>query len=316
MTNSEITNLLTQLIFQWESEIVEFKRGKKEFSLSDIGKYFSAIANEANLRKHDFGWLIFGIDNQTRKIIGTDFKSGESDRIQAVSNQIAQGTQPSLTFRNIFEVASPEGKVIMFQIPAAPPGSPVAYNGHYYARAGESLVALGLDKLYEINHQETIVDWSAQIVNEASISDLDKTALLKAKHSFAKKMEGGVRNLTPQDVLDMNDEEFLTKARLLDGGKIPRATLLLLGKAESAYLLSPHPCSMVWSLEDNERAYEHFYPPFILATTELYKKIRNFQIRILPEDELVPIEVSKYNQRVVLEALHNCIAHQDYTKNA
>lgn len=53
----------------------------------------------------------------------------------------------------------------------------------------------------------------------------------------------------------------------------------------------------------------------MLNTTLLYQRIRNIQLRILPQDELLPIEVSKYNQEIVLEALHNCIAHQDYVRN-
>lgn len=88
-----------------------------------------------------------------------------------------------------------------------------------------------------------------------------------------------------------------------------------MGKAESAHLLSPHPAEITWKLEGTEKAYEHFRPPFLLSTTQLYRKIRNIQLRILPQDELAPIEVSKYDQKVVLEALHNCIAHQDYTRN-
>jgi ATP-dependent DNA helicase RecG len=73
---------------------------------------------------------------------------------------------------------------------------------------------------------------------------------------------------------------------------------------------------MTWKLEGVERAYEHFAPPFLLTTSQLYQRIRNIQLRLLPEDELLPIEVSKYDQRIVLEALHNCIAHQDYSRNA
>lgn len=52
-----------------------------------------------------------------------------------------------------------------------------------------------------------------------------------------------------------------------------------------------------------------------MNTTELYQKIRNIQLRILPEDQLLAMEVAKYDQKIVLEALHNCIAHQDYTRN-
>ena len=127
MNNNELLALLDNLIESWENEVVEFKRGKKEFSLSDIGKYFSAIANEANLRGHSFGWLVFGVDDKTRKIIGTDYKSKSSERIQAVSQQISQETQPTITFRNIFELQHSKGNVVMFQIPAAPKGSPISY---------------------------------------------------------------------------------------------------------------------------------------------------------------------------------------------
>lgn len=72
---------------------------------------------------------------------------------------------------------------------------------------------------------------------------------------------------------------------------------------------------MTWKLDGPERAYEHFGPPFLLSTTQLYQRIRNIQLRLLPQDELLPVEVSKYDQKIVLEALHNCIAHQDYSRN-
>jgi ATP-dependent DNA helicase RecG len=52
-----------------------------------------------------------------------------------------------------------------------------------------------------------------------------------------------------------------------------------------------------------------------LSTSWLYRRIRNIQLRLLPQDELLPIEVAKYDQKIVLESLHNCIAHQDYTRN-
>src|SRR3989338_2735142 len=73
---------------------------------------------------------------------------------------------------------------------------------------------------------------------------------------------------------------------------------------------------MTWKLEGEERAYEHFGLPFILTPSALYQKIRNIQLRILPENELVAIELAKYDQKIVLEALHNCIAHQDYSRNS
>ena len=52
-----------------------------------------------------------------------------------------------------------------------------------------------------------------------------------------------------------------------------------------------------------------------MTTTALYQRIRNIQIRILPDGQLLPVELAKYDQAIVLEALHNCIAHQDYRRN-
>src|SRR5690606_7713676 len=73
---------------------------------------------------------------------------------------------------------------------------------------------------------------------------------------------------------------------------------------------------MTWKLVGEEQAYEHFHPPFLLTATALAKRIRNVQIRLLPPDELIYREISKYDERSILEALYNCIAHQDYSKNS
>ena len=226
--------------------------------------------------------------------------------------QIAENTEPSITFRNIHELILSEGRVILFEIPPAPRGMPIAWKGHYYARAGESLTSLGLDKQDEIRQQTRLLDWSAQIVAEATTSNLDEKALLKAREFFAKKHSN---RLNPEEVMQWPLETFLDRAKLTFDGKLTRTSLLLLGKPESSYFLSPYPAQITWKLEGPEKAYEHFGPPFLLNTSELYRKIRNIQLRLLPDDQLLPVEVSKYDQRIVLEALHNCIAHQDYSRN-
>ena len=71
MTTEEMKTFLYSLLFNWEDEVVEFKRGGKGFSTGEIGEYFSALANEANLRCLPRAWLVFGVDNKTHKVIGT-----------------------------------------------------------------------------------------------------------------------------------------------------------------------------------------------------------------------------------------------------
>lgn len=124
-----------------------------------------------------------------------------------------------------------------------------------------------------------------------------------------------VNRFSAEEVLRWPIATFLDRARITQNGKITRAALLLLGKPESAYLLSPYPAQLTWKLDCEEKAYEHFAPPFLLNTTALYQKIRNIQLRLLPEYELISTEISKYDQRMILEALHNCIAHQDYRRS-
>ncbi len=311
MSASNLCTQLNQLIAAWESEVVEFKRAGDGFSTSEIGKYFSALANEANLRDCEQAWLIFGVDNKSRSVSGTDYRI-DKERLHSLKHQITQDTSPAVTFHEIHELSHEQGRVLMFEIPAAPQGMPIAWKGYYYARAGESLTHLGLDKLDTIRAQTGVVDWSVQVVADATIDHLDPQVLARAKSAFARKH---ANRFAEGEVAGWSDAVFLNRAKLTLGGKITRAALLLLGRAEAAHLLSPYPAQMTWKLEGPERAYEHFGPPFFLNTTALYQKVRNFQMRILPEDELLAIELAKYDQKIILEALHNCIAHQDYHRN-
>ena len=64
------------LRYHQENEVVEFKKAENNFDFDDLGKYFSALSNEANLRDKDFAWLVFGVHDKTREILGTSYKNG------------------------------------------------------------------------------------------------------------------------------------------------------------------------------------------------------------------------------------------------
>jgi ATP-dependent DNA helicase RecG len=311
MESKKLQELLTILISKWENEVIEFKQACMDYSTDKIGSYFSALANEANLRGIERAWLIFGVDNKSRAVVGSDYRLGH-DRLQSTKMQISQNTEPSITFRNIHELHDPKGRVVLFEIPAAPRGMPISWKGHYYARSGESLTHLGVDKLDEIRQQPGSTDWSAKLIPEARMAHLDEEALQKAREAFAHKY---ANRFPAEEVMKWPLPTFLNRAKLTQDGQLTRTAILLLGKQEAAYLLSPHPAQLTWKLEGPERAYEHFSPPFLLSTSALYRKIRNIQLRILPDDALLSVEIAKYDQKIVLEALHNCIAHQDYARN-
>ena len=310
MMPEQLQRQLDSLIAHWENECVEFKDANDNFPTPDIGKYFSALSNEANLRSREAGWLVFGVDNKTRKIIGSTYREN-SERLHSLKHQIAQGTDPSVTFREIHELRTPEGRVVLFEVPAAPRGIPIAWNGQHYARHGESLVARDLVKLDEIRKQGAADDWSAVVCPKATLADLDPEALARAREIFAAKY--GDR-IPPETIRAWDDATFLDHAKLTIQGNITRATLLLLGRTQSTHFLSPYVAELSWKLEGPELAYEHFHPPFLLETSRLFQRIRNLRLSFLPPGQLIPVDVSKYDQRIVLEAIHNCIAHQDYAR--
>ena len=310
LTQAKLQQQLDALIAGWENECVEFKAAGHDYDTSDIGKYFSALSNEANLRGRSSAWLIFGVENKTRAVTGTAYRP-DRERLHSLKQQIAQDTEPSTSFQEIHEFETPGGRVILFQIPPAPRGIPIAWKTHYYARNGESLGGLSLAKLDEIRGQCISEDWSAVVCPDAQLDDLFPEALTRAREIYAGKYSD---RIPLETIRTWTDAAFLEKARLALDGKLTRACLLLLGRPEAVRHLAPAVAEISWKLEGAELAYEHFHPPFLLATTAVYQRIRNLRLTLLPPGQMIPLELAKYDQRIVLEALHNCVAHQDYTR--
>ncbi len=293
-----------------ETEWVEFKEAKNNFDSDDLGRYFSALSNEACLKGKTCGWLVFGVRHKPRTVVGSQYRSHRPD-LDRLKQEVAAQTSQRLTFEEIHEVLMPQGRVVMFQIPAALRGMPTAWKGHFYGRDGESLGPLNLNEIEQIRAQAIREDWSAIIVESAGLADLDPDAILFAREQYREKHPQHASEVAAWD-----DVTFLNKAKVCVGGKVTRAALLLLGKEESAHLLSPAQSRITWVLKDEqnlEKDYRHFDQPLILAGNKVLAKIRNLTVRHLPSGTLFPQEVTQYDPWVIRETLHNCIAHQDYT---
>ena len=205
-----------------------------------------------------------------------------------------------------------EKTVWIFLIPKHRPRLPVYAHDKAWQRLDDSLVEMRAERLTAIlNEPNELVDWSAQTVPEATLDDLDPEALALARTKFKERH----RTAAFHDGIDgWEVSSFLDRAKLTANGRLTRTALLLLGKPSGAHFLSPHPAQITWKLEAEERAYEHFAPPFLLTTTQVLHRIRNIKHKLFPSNQLLATEVMKYDTRVILEALHNCLAHQDYTR--
>jgi ATP-dependent DNA helicase RecG len=295
-----------------ETEWVEFKESSVDFEL--IGKYVSALSNEANLNGKPKGWLIFGVtDKYPRKIVGSKYCETPPG-LDKLKRNISQHTNHGLTFEAIHEVITAEGRVVMFQIPPATRGIPTEWKGRIYGRVHDSLEPLTLNELERIRDQGATLDWSARVCEKATIADLDPTSIAFARQEYKKKNPH-----LAADVDVWSDGEFLNRAGLCTEGKITNTAILLLGKSTSMHLLSPAIGQITWILKDAsgvERDYAHFGLPLILAIGRVFEKIRNLTVRHMTGETLFPLELSQYDSWVMREILHNCIAHQDYLQGA
>lgn len=310
METQKLKKLLKELIrLPSENEWVEFKMNN--FEPQSIGEYISALSNSSCLHWKEFGYLVFGIEDETHAVKGTTFKPKETKKgNEELENWLAHNLNPRIDFE-IFEFEYEGKNIVIFRIDPARSG-PVRFRSVGYIRVGsyKKKLADHPEKERKIWSVTSNMDWSAQICEGATIEDLEPEAIDKAKLEYKNKNPDKA-----DDVDEWDSTTFLNKAMVTIQGKITRTAIILLGKEESEHFISPSVAKMSWILKDEGNTaldYEHFGPPFILNTELILNKIRNLKYRYLPDNTLFPIEITKYEPYVIREALHNCIAHQDY----
>lgn len=306
----QLKEKIAHMVESSESEVIEFKEARTNYSFNDIGKYFSALSNEANLRGLQEAWLIFGISDEGR-YVGTNFR--KQGNLQSLKKEIVNGTNERLTFLEIYEVTIEKCRVIAFQIPPAIQGIPTTWQGSAYAREHESICPLPMNKV-DLIRSQIGMDWSKEIVENAGMEDLDENAVRKARELFSKRQND--RKKAQEILKKLSDIEVLNKAGITIKGKITRTALLLLGKEESKHFFDGFIPRITWTLYDAKnsvKAYEHFDLPMLLAVDKVYAKIRNEKYRyIAGQQTLFPDEVNQYEPELIKEVINNCIAHQDY----
>ena len=314
MTEKELQNYLIHN-FPIENEKCEWKEFKSlKNSVAgkegdDIVSYISAIANMQG------GHLVIGVKDETLEIVGIQDFAGYS--INDIRYRI-NGNCTNLDIEKFsveeFKTSDTDKTIWIFKIPKHQFRLPVYAHKKTWQRIDDNLVAMTKSRLDAILTEIKInEDWSKEIINDASIDDLDTEAIKKAKIEFIK------RNPKYSDEIGKwSDVDFLNKAKITIKGKITRTALILLGKEEAEHYLNST-VKIRWnlkSLDNQDKDYEIFSIPFLLNIDELYKKIRNLKYRYLREGTLFPDEVLRYEPFIIRESLNNAIAHQDYTKGA
>ena len=306
-----------------EKATVEFK---SNWELPhDIGQYISALANSAALSGHDRAWLVWGVNDASRAVTGTVFDPFTQKAKEGANQSLIMWLQVMLEPRAEFcfhEVQYLQHRMVMLEIHPAR-SAPVAFQGVRYVRVDSHKV-----KLADYPDKEARLwamlgnkeDWSGALVPGATLNDLDASAIEMARLRFTEfltRSEPDASRHEPirVEVANWDDATLLNKAHITKQGRITRAALLLLGKDEAAHFLAPADTKISWVLRDAHNATVTSLPfgiPFLLATERVYARIRNVTLDHMPDGTLFPTPVPQYDPWVLREALHNCVAHQDY----
>lgn len=270
----------------------------------DLVSYVSALANMNG------GCIVIGVQDKTLAVTGIQDLADYTP--ENIVHRVLGKTPglPSVGLHVEVLQTSDTGAIVwLVHVPRHAPRQPVQAHDKAWQRDGDSLVELRPDRLRGIL-TELIAgqDWSAEIVPGATLADLDPAAIAKAREKFAAKHQ---QEHWAAEITDWSSEEFLDKAKITRHGRITRTALLLLGTPQSVGLLPNSTAEITWKVPD-ERIAKHFGPPFLLTTTEVGQHIRNPNIKLFPATELLAIELPRYDIKVILEGLHNCLAHQDY----
>jgi len=274
----------------------------------DLVSYVSALANMEG------GCVVIGAQDKT--LVPTGIQDFADYTLENVVHRVL-GKTPGLPSMGLnvqaLQARDTEAVVWLVHVPRHAPREPVLAHDKAWQRDGDSLVELRDDRRRAILAEHLAgEDWSAAVVPDATLDDLDEAAIAKARDKYFEKHQ---REPWAAQVSQWSAEKLLDKIGLTIHGRITRAALLLLGRPERATaLLSPHPVEMTWKLAA-ERVAEHFHPPFLLTTTALAQRIRNPNIKLFPANELLAVTLPRYDTNtVLLEGLHNCLAHQDYAQ--
>ncbi|MBR1414214.1 MAG: putative DNA binding domain-containing protein [Bacilli bacterium] len=108
---------LKEIIKQkYENEYIEFKHNWKD--KDGIGEYISAISNSAAIHGVDYGYLIWGIDDNTHEIVGTNFNPDMDVNGEPLKHYLARNLIPSIDF-NFDELVIDNKKLVVLTIPSA-----------------------------------------------------------------------------------------------------------------------------------------------------------------------------------------------------
>lgn len=263
--------------------------------------YVTALCNEGG------GALVIGMhDKFPHKVTGTKQCEGELGDLEA---RIYRDTAIRTT---IYELYEEDKRVLIIEVPGRPAGRVFKFEDVTLMRVGEELKPMSDEVLLKIL-QEQEPDFSQQICEKLTISDLDLRALEIMKEKYALK-QNNPRFRT------LSNQQILIDLELLKDGKLTNAALILLGKEDVIKKYLPQ-CAIMLEYRNTESQIHFdnrcsFQKAFFVLIDELWQMIdlRNGSFPI--QEGAYIFNIPFFNEEVIRESVNNAITHRDYRRNA
>lgn len=283
-----------------EDEHLEFKEAKQQYATGTLLRYCVALANEGG------GHLVLGVsDKPPRRVVGT----------QAFQNagEIKARILEALRFRvEITELMHPDGRVLVFEIPPRPVGTPLHLDGAYLMRAGEDLVPMSADQLRRIL-AEGGPDWFDQAARERASAD-DVIALLDTQSFF--DLIGLPYPTTREGVLARLAQERLI-AKQANGWLITNLAAILLAKRLDGFspeLARKAPRVVIY--EGINKLVTREDKPGMRGYAVGFESLVDFVHSAAPQNRFVEQvlreEVKMFPRQAIRELVANALIHQDF----
>jgi ATP-dependent DNA helicase RecG len=286
-----------------ESEHLEFKEAKQQFDTTKLLRYCVALANEGG------GHLILGVsDRPPRQVVGSQAFAAASDL-----NNIKSRIIDKLRIRvDAVELAHPDGRVLVFEIPSRPSGHPLDFNGAYLMRAGEDLLPMTPDQLRRI-FAEGQPDWFSRPARQDATAD-DVVALLDtqtyfelSKLPYPTTRDGVLARLFGEGLIVQTDS----------GWTISNLAAILLAKRLDAFtpeLARKAPRVVIYEGIDKTQTREDKTGGKGYAVG--FESLVDFVHSAAPQnrsiEQVVREEVKMFPKQALRELIANALVHQDY----
>lgn len=130
--------IIELISYPTEREWFEFK--ENWYEAKGIGEYISSLSNAAALFGEKYGYLVWGVNDKTHEIVGTNFDYTVDVKNEPLQHYLARQLFPDNNFC-FEEVKVDEKRLVIMQVPAAQK-VPTSFDGIRYLRIGSSKVNL------------------------------------------------------------------------------------------------------------------------------------------------------------------------------